>query len=97
MTRNEFILFAIKQAAGSIPGGADAVKDLEGILKRNDNPDDDIDEIAGHVADFVVHALKAYEAVSGKDVIDDEVFAQLAANIKSSIALVQHVKAAKAA
>ena len=93
MTRQELLVFFVKQAAASVPGGADVVAAVEGLVKHENDGVDDVDEIADLLAKAVIGAARAAESVSGKDVVNDEAFAELVAGVKAIIRLVPHVRA----
>jgi hypothetical protein len=93
MTRQELLLFFVKQAAASVPGGQDAVNAIEGLVKHENDGVNDVDEIADLLAKAVIGAARAAESVSGKDVVNDAAFAQLVESVKGIIKLVPHVRA----
>jgi hypothetical protein len=87
MKKSEVLKALIAGAAGFIPGGEAVKLGIEQLVHRNDDPDDDIDEIADAVALIVMGAIAGAEFVAGKDAVNDAVVAQLAAGIKSQIHL----------
>lgn len=74
-----------------IPGGEKVKAGIDALTHRNDDPTDDVDEVADAVLEIAVGALLAAEGLSEKDLVQDEVFAQLGQNIKGDIVLYQHL------
>lgn len=74
-----------------IPGGAQVQHGVESLVHRNDDPDDDLDEVSAAIVQIVVGGTQAAEGLTGQDIVNDPVLAQLAANIKGDIALFQHL------
>lgn len=87
MKKSEVIRALIAGASGFIPGGAAVKAGIEALIQRNDDPDDDIDEIADAISQIALGAVMGGEFISGKDKINDAVLAELAAGIKAQIKL----------
>lgn len=74
-----------------VKGAGLVVKGVEALVHRNDDPDDDLDEVSSAIVNILLGGTAATEALTGQDIVNDPVLAQIAANIKGDIALFQHL------
>jgi hypothetical protein len=72
-----------------------AAKGIEALIKRDDDPSNDIDETATALTDIILNAIAVSEDVT-HDVLDNEILQQIAANTKAQILFnIQMVKLLK--
>tara|TARA_R110000868_G_scaffold27580_2_gene104436 strand:+ start:574 stop:876 length:303 start_codon:yes stop_codon:yes gene_type:complete len=76
---------------GFVPNGDKAVSAIKALTHKDDDPTNDAEEIADHIADVVIEASLAAEGLAGKDYINQAAILALKANIASSIRLIPHV------
>lgn len=74
-----------------VKGAGLVVKGVDALVHRNDNPDDDLDEVSSAIVNILLGGTAATEDLTGHDIVNDPVLAQIAANIKGDIALFQHL------
>ncbi|MEQ1910238.1 MAG: hypothetical protein ABMA15_15535 [Vicinamibacterales bacterium] len=77
------------------PGGDRVAAGIQALKNRNDDPTDDVDEVADAVTEIVMGVILSAEGLSGADLVNDPVLAQLAANIKGDIRLAQQLLIAR--
>lgn len=67
-----------------VPGG----NAIQALATKDDDPTNDVDEIATHIADAVIKVMAAAEGITERDLINEPAVLALKANIVSSIQLV---------
>lgn len=86
------ILQAILMAGRVFVPGVGGIEDaIEHLKHKNADPTDDADETANAVGDLIVNALLATEKLTGKDLVHDEIAAQVITNLKGDIKLLHQV------
>lgn len=91
MKKSDVFKAILAGASAFIPGGNAVKAGIEALVHRNDDPDDDVEEVADAITQIAVGSVQAAEGLSGKDFIDDPVFAQLVENLKGDVRLLQLV------
>ncbi len=76
---------------GFVPGGAASVEAIKALAHKDDDPTNDVEEIADHIADAVIAAAASAEGLTGRDFLNEPAVLALKANIASSIRLIPHV------
>lgn len=76
---------------GFVPNGDKALSAIKAIAHKDDDPTNDVEEVADHIADAVIEASLAAEGLTGKDYVNQAAILALKANIASSIRLIPHV------
>ncbi len=71
-----------------VPGGTAAVDAIKALATKDDDPTNDVDEIATHIADAVIKVMAAAEGITERDLINEPAVLALKANIVSGIKLV---------
>lgn len=80
-----------------VPGGNAAVGALEALTEKDDDPTNDIDEIANKLADAIVKAVAVAENIEGRDLVHEPAVLAIKAQIVATIKLVPHVLVRQAA
>jgi len=76
---------------GFVPGGAASVEAIKALAHKDDDPTNDVEEVADHIADAVIAAVASAEGLTGRDYVNEPAVLALKANIVSSIRLIPHV------
>lgn len=74
-------------AAGFVPGGQGIANAVNALTHRDNDPTNDYDEVGGAIVEIAVSSLAAAEGLTGKDLLDDPLFAQVANGIKGDVKL----------
>lgn len=76
---------------GFVPNGDKAVAAIKALTHKDDDPTNDVEEVADHIADAVIAAAASAEGLTGRDFLNEPAVLALKANISSSIRLIPHV------
>lgn len=76
---------------GFVPGGSNAVEAIKALAHKDDDPTNDVEEVADHIADAVIAAVASAEGLTGNDYVNEPAVLALKANIVSSIRLIPHI------
>ena len=76
---------------GFVPGGAASMEAIKNITHKDDDPTNDVEEVANHIADAVIAVVASAEGLTGNDYVNEPAVLALKANIVSSIRLIPHV------
>ncbi len=80
-----------------IPGGNAAAGAIEALTQKDDDPTNDVDEIANKLADAIVSAVAVAENIQGRDLVNEPAVIAIKAQIVATIKLVPHVLVRRAA
>jgi hypothetical protein len=78
-------------AANAFPGGVDLKSGIEGLVKMNADPSDDLDEGVAAVALIAIGGLSVAEELSNRDLLDNADFKALVLNVQRDIKLFRKV------
>jgi len=76
---------------GFVPNGDKAVAAIKALAHKDDDPTNDVEEVADNIADAVIAAAASAEGLTGRDFLNEPAVLALKANIASSIRLIPHV------
>lgn len=91
MNKKQIFEAILTGATAFIPGGAGVKEGIDHLVHRNTDPTDDVDEVAGAIAQIAVGSMIAAEGLSEKDFVQDAIFLQVVENIKGDIRLLQQL------
>jgi hypothetical protein len=91
MNKKQIFEAILTGASAYIPGGPVARAGIDHLIHRNADPTDDVDEVAGAIAEIAVGSMLAAEGLSEKDIVHDAIYLQVLENIKGDIRLFQHL------
>ena len=91
MKRLDVFRAILQGASAYVPGGIEVKDGIEKLINRDADPSNDIDEVADALAAVVVGALKAAEALSEKDLVNDAALKELAVAVKNAVKQAQLV------
>ncbi len=74
-----------------VKGAGLVVKGVDALVHRNDDPDDDLDEVSAAIVNILLGGTQAAEDLTDRDIVNDPILAQLAANIRGDVALFQQL------
>ena len=74
-----------------VPGGAQVQAGITALVHRDDDPTNDVEEVSAALTQIILGSVEGAESLSGKDIVNDPVLAQIAVNIQADIALFQHL------
>lgn len=97
MKKSEMLTNILGMVLATIPGGSLAQTGVTALIKRNDDPNDDLDEVSTAVAKIAVGSMLAAENLTEKDIVNDAIFVQVTENIKGDIKLLMQVMVRKPA
>lgn len=70
---------------------------IDHLIHKDDDPSNDLDETADAITEIVLSVVGGIEHATGHDYVNDPVLAQVAANLKGDIKMLQLVRVKKAA
>lgn len=79
-----------------VPGGREAKDAIQNIVKHDDDPTNDVEEVADHIADAVIKAFAVANNFVDVD-LDAAAVQMVKSNIVTSIKLLPHVLVKQAA
>ena len=93
MTGNDLLKMIGSMAVAAAKGGAlgagpqVVAGGVGALLRRNDDPSDDLEETVAALTQIAAGSVQTGEQVSGKDIVNDEVLMEIAANISRDVNL----------
>ena len=87
MTKKDLLKAILLGAAAFVPGGNQITAGVEAVINRNEDPDDDVEELADAISAILVGSILAAEGLKEKDIVHEETLAQIVENIKGDIRL----------
>lgn len=74
-----------------VPGGNAAASTIEALTQKDDDPTNDVDEMACKLADAIIAAAAVAEGIEGRDLVNEPAVLAIKAQIVATIKLVPHV------
>lgn len=74
-----------------IPGGHAAAGAIDALTQKDDDPTNDVEEIAGKLADAIIASVAVAEGIEGRDLVHEPAVVAIKQQIVATIKLVPHV------
>lgn len=85
MKKLDILKLILAGVSVAVPAVGAVAAGVEGLIKRDDDPTNDVDETANALGDIVVNSVLAIEQVTGKDLANDAYLRLLAEDIRIDI------------
>lgn len=91
MNKKQLAITLAQIGLSFIPGGRPAVDAITDLAHKDDDPTNDIDEIADKIADAVIKTAAAAENIQGRDLLNEPAVIAIKQQLVATIKLVPHV------
>lgn len=97
MNKKQLAITLAQIGLSLVPGSKPAVDAIIDLVHKDDDPTNDLDEIADKLADAIIKTAAAAENMEGRDILNEPAVLAIKAQIVATIKLVPHVLVRRAA